>query len=133
VIQKEELKKIASLRLKDANSLLKDESYDSAFYFCGYSIELALKAKICEHLDWDGYPSTRSEFNKYQSFRTHDLEVLLSLTGPMKSKIMNTYYDEWSSVYDWNPEIRYSAIGSIDHKTTIKMIKSSKKLLEILI
>jgi HEPN domain-containing protein len=72
---------IARARLEDANILLTSRRYDGAIYLCGYAVELALKAKICQTLNWPGYPSTAGEFRDYQSFRTHDLDVLLHLTG----------------------------------------------------
>ncbi len=55
--------------------------YDGAVYLAGYTVELALKARICEVLNWSGYPATSKEFDGYRSFRTHDLRVLLSLSG----------------------------------------------------
>ena len=44
-------------------------------------------------LKWPGYPSTRREFEGYQSFRTHDLEILLHLSE-IEDKITINYY--WS-------------------------------------
>ncbi|MCB0065385.1 MAG: HEPN domain-containing protein [Caldilineaceae bacterium] len=68
-------------RLEDAEVLLAANRYDGAMYLCGYAVELALKARICRTLKWAGYPSTRKEFEGYQSLRTHDLKVLLHLSG----------------------------------------------------
>ncbi|MBI1923693.1 HEPN domain-containing protein, partial [Candidatus Poribacteria bacterium] len=81
MISKDDLRKIARAKLKDAEVLYKNRRYDGAVYLCGYTIETVLKARICRTLKWEGFPSTRSEFQSYQSFRTHDLVVLLTLSG----------------------------------------------------
>ncbi|MBS1789482.1 MAG: HEPN domain-containing protein [Acidobacteria bacterium] len=92
-----ELNRIAKGRLKDANVLFNAGRYDGAIYLCGYAVETALKARICSTLKWPGFPSTRREFEGYQSFRTHDLEVLLHLSGA-EEKIKTKHFVEWSIV-----------------------------------
>ena len=76
-----DLRKIARAPLEDAAVLCKARRYDGAVYVCGYAVETALKARICRTLKWNAYPFSASEFQKYQSFRTHDLDVLLRLSG----------------------------------------------------
>lgn len=97
MINEPELKKIADERLKDAEALLLAGRYDGAIYLGGYVVELALKSRICRTLNWKGFPQTRSEFQKYLSFKTHDLDVLLSLAGAEDS-IKTGYFAEWSAV-----------------------------------
>lgn len=60
-----DIRKIARGRLKDARILLDGKRFDGALYLCGYAVELALEARICRTLKWDGYPETRSEFQEY--------------------------------------------------------------------
>lgn len=104
-----ELKNICTERLEDAKTLLKANRYEGAFYMCGYVIELALKSKICSTLGWLGYPSSAKEFENFKSFKTHDLEVLLHLSGA-ENQIKKNFFPEWSVVASWNPEIRYSIV-----------------------
>jgi len=47
----EEIHELAKQRLREAKLLLKEGHYNIAFYLAGYSIELTLKAKICEHFN----------------------------------------------------------------------------------
>jgi len=126
-----DLEKIATARIKDAEVLLNARRYDGAIYLCGYAVEIALKARICKTLGWSGYPSTTREFANYQSFKTHSLDVLLSLSG-IEQKIKVELFAEWSAVAEWDPEIRYKPIGSATKKETKFMIDSSKKLLGVL-
>jgi hypothetical protein len=80
-----ELLLIANGRLGDDQALLDANRYDGAAYMCGYSLEVALKHKICLTLNWVGFPSTNNEFANYKSLKTHDLDVLLTFTGIEKA------------------------------------------------
>lgn len=131
MIPKNELRKIARARLRDAEVLYDSRRYDSAIYLCGYAIEAALKARICRTLKWTGFPSTRGEFQSYQSFRTHDLRVLLNLSG-IKAKMEAQYILEWSVISTWNPEIRYAFIGTAGKNDALNMIGAAKTLLKVL-
>lgn len=126
-----ELKKIAGARIEDGEVLFNSSRYDGAIYLCGYAVEIALKARICETLHWTGYPSSKSEFKNYQSFKTHNLDILLNLSG-VEQEIKTRCLNEWSAVAEWDPEIRYKPIGSANHKDVELMIKSAKVLLEAL-
>lgn len=124
----EELRKIAKARFSDAEALLAAGRYDGAAYLCGYAIELILKSQICRVLHWAEFPATSSEFKNYQSFKTHDLDVLLHLTG--KEAIIKTLYvAEWSAFSQWDPESRYHPSGIVKKSDAQLMIVSAKTLL----
>lgn len=127
MIHRNELRKIARARIKDADILLSSRRYDGAIYLCGYAIELALKARICTTLKWSEYPNTSREFKDYNSFRTHDLDVLLHLSGK-EMFIKTSYLAEWSVVVGWSPLSRYQLIGTTRKPDVISMIDATKKL-----
>lgn len=131
MIQRNDLRTLARGRIKDAQVLLEGKRYDSAVYLCGYAIELALKARICRTLKWQGYPDTRKEFEGFQSFRSHALKLLLTLSG-QESRIRARHFADWSAVVDWNPELRYSPIGTSSRQSAQKMIESALRLLRVL-
>jgi hypothetical protein len=110
MISIDQLRAISEARLRDAIVLLENDRLDGAAYLCGYAVELALKARICITLNWDGFPQTRGEFEDYASFRTHKLEVLLMLSGEEK-RIKANQLREWSAVVPWDPRRRYEAVG----------------------
>jgi HEPN domain-containing protein len=124
--------KIAKARLQDAEALLRCKRYDGAVYVCGYALELRLKARICRVLHWEGYPDTRSEFQDYASFRTHDLDVLLRLAGAAARMKEPKYLADWSAAAGWDPEARYKPIGSATRQGTEAMIESVKRLMKAL-
>jgi len=128
MIDKNEIEKIAKARLKDAELLFEARRYEGANYLCGYAIELGLKSRICKTLRWPGFPSTRKEFEGYQSFKTHDLDVLLHLTG-IEDRIKSQFFAEWSVVAEWDPESRYQTIGKVTPGDALLMINSVRTLL----
>jgi len=126
-----DLRKIAQARLRDAEVLQRAKRYDGAVYLCGYAVEIALKARICRALKWTGYPSTRGDFEGYQSFRTHDLDILLHLSGG-EVKVKAGHLAEWSIVAAWDPNTRYRTIGSASQQDAADMITATKTLLAAL-
>lgn len=92
---------------------------------------MALKARICDTLNWSGYPSTRGEFQHYQSFRTHDLDILLSLSS-IENRIKGNFLTEWQIVASWNQELRYLAVGATSQRDAMLMIRAITVLLRVL-
>lgn len=122
---------IAKDRLTDAETLLNAKRYDGAVYLCGYSVEIALKYKICKTLNWIGFPSTSKEFEKCKNLKTHDLDVLLAFTG-VETTLKSTHLAEWSAIAIWNPEARYNPSGVISSADATLMLNSSKNIIQIL-
>jgi len=126
-MQKIEIEEIIQARLIDAEVLLDASRFDGSVYLCGYAIELGLKARICKTLQWDEYPTS----GKYSTFKTHDLDVLLHLTG-LEDKVKLKHMAEWFIVAQWNPEARYKPIGSIKKDDAKEMLDSAKELIKLL-
>jgi len=131
MITAKELRTIVRARIQDAKALLVAGHYDGSVYLCGYAVELVLKARICRTLKWtDGFPSTNREFEKYKSFKTHDLDVLLHLSGAEeKFKQQPKLTAAWSLVAAWDPEARYRGIGTATAAGAADMIDSTKAIL----
>jgi HEPN domain-containing protein len=130
MIAVENLHTLALARIKDAEVLLSAGRFDGAVYLCGYAIEFALKGRICRTLNWSIYPSEKG-FADYRTFQTHNLDVLLHLSG-LESKVKNEYLAEWSQASTWDTASRYRIIGSASSEDAQFMLESVKKLLEVL-
>ena len=128
MISPAELRSIARARIQDAEALLAAGRYDGSVYLCGYSVELGLKAKICRTLKWTGFPSTNKEFEGYYSFRTHNLDVLLHLSGA-EARIKLKYLVAWSEVANWEPNARYRIVGTATIADAGEMINSARVIL----
>lgn len=131
MLDSKDLRKIAKARLKDAEALFAARRYEGAIYLSGYAVELGLKARICKTLRWSQFPSTASEFRDYQSFKTHDLDVLLHLSG-LEDKVKATALAEWSAVAQWDPEARYQPIGHARSADVKLMLSATAALLKTL-
>ncbi len=146
MISKQNLKKIAFNKLSDAKLLFISNRYDSSLYLIGYSIELALKSKICKILKLDkGFPENKIEFEIYiksnendlgneikelREIRNHDLQKLLYYSG-QEYTIKAELLDEWTNILYWNPELRYNLkIGNRNFNE--KIIKSVEKILTLI-
>lgn len=130
-IKIEDIENLARSRLEEADILFMSEKYDAANYLCGYAIELKLKARICIALSWEEFPSGNNDFKGLASFKTHDLGILLKLSGKEKD-VKRDYFSDWSLIAQWNPEKRYEPIGTIQQNDVRTVIDAAKKLMEIL-
>ena len=126
-----ELDSLARARIDDAKALLAAGRFDGATYLCGYGVELSLKARICRTLDWPEFPSTNHEFQRYRSFQTHELDVLLSLSG-QESRIKQDHFLSWNAVAVWRVESRYNVVGTAHQAEATTMIQAAEELLAAL-
>ena len=120
----DEIKQLAYERLEEAKILCAAGKYDGAFYLAGYSIELMLKAKICE--TW-GIPNLFDETYKAHSYgiadirkavKTHDITVLfifsglkskfkIAKSGNIKFMLADALLFENSGRCQWSEQVRY--------------------------
>ena len=126
-----ELDNIARARIEDATALLTAGRFDGATYLCGYAVELALKARICRTLNWTEFPSTGGEFQAYRSFQTHDLDVLLRLSG-QDARIKQNHFPLWNAVARWTVESRYNAVGVVQQLGAMAMTQAAEEMVAIL-
>lgn len=125
-LTRDDLKKLARLRLKEAEQLYQRRLYDGCVYLCGYVIECALKARICRFLGLTTYP-TEGEHGRI--FKTHNFGIL-KLLGGLEGEITITknkvLFENWSAVAKWDPEQRYARAGSCDRKRAAEVLASIK-------
>lgn len=126
-----ELDNIARARIEDAKALLAAGRFDGATYLCGYAVEVALKARICRTLNWAEFPSTGGEFQAYRSFQTHELDVLLRLSG-QEARIKQNQFALWNVVAIWKVESRYNVAGTVQQADAAAMIQAAEEILVVL-
>lgn len=73
-------------------------------------------------------PGGASTREGLQSFKTHDLDVLLRLSG-REQYIKVNLFPEWTVVSQWNPEARDQAAGTVTAATAQNMIWAAQKIL----
>ncbi len=111
---------LAYAKLQDAEVLLANERFDSAYYLAGYAVELLLKARVCKTLgipdffDFDNPTKTKlkNESVITRPYKVHDLEQLIILSGiypEFRSELVinQPFKDSWWIVSEWNENSRY--------------------------
>lgn len=126
-----QLRQLAQGSLTDAEILLHNQRWKGAYYLCGYAIEIALKERICRTLNWEGYPASGNEFSGYNSFKTHDLDILLRLSG-WEKPIRTCHRAAWYAIRDWKPEVRYAAAEETVEDHATQMLSNARIVLEAL-
>ena len=75
-----DLQKLASLRIKEAKTLLDNDRYEGAYYLAGYAVECALKACIAKKTKRFDFPDKELANKSY----THKLEALVGQSGMVR-------------------------------------------------
>ena len=96
---------VSTLRIEEAEVLLKAGKWDGAYYVAGYAVECALKSCIIKMLmARDAFPEKKFSAECYQ----HDLDQLLKLAG-MEDEMNQSgpVAAKWAIVKDWSEQSRY--------------------------
>ena len=126
-----DLRQTVKAHFKDSEILFQNGRFNGSIYLCGYAVEIALKLRITKTLRWDKFPENSADFKKLSSFKTHDLDVLLQLSGTEKN-IKSSHLADWSIIAQWDPEVRYKSASSATKTEAQQMLVSSKRVLGIL-
>lgn len=144
----EAIKQLAYERLSEAKILSDHEKYDGAFYLAGYSIELMLKAKVCEHFDIDNLFDETCQIygigEVRKALKTHDITVLLIFSGLFNKlenaksadKVLIQTYNRLFATSGrclWNEQVRYQTLGSQNAEnvqTLIALLQHEKGVLQ---
>ncbi len=102
------LRQLARVRLRDARILLRNGNYAGAYYLCGYAVECALKACVARKTLRYDFPDKRAAQHAY----THDLKKLVGLASlqtalDRESQGNPNFELNWSVVKDWTEDSRY--------------------------
>jgi HEPN domain-containing protein len=117
-MNRQDFKKIALIRLKEARVLLDNQKWDGAYYLCGYSVECALKACIAKTTKQYDFPPKR---NVIEMIYKHDITSLFKAAGLeakldkyIKAKKDKKLERNLNFVLNWNEESRYSTHSQKD-------------------
>jgi HEPN domain-containing protein len=106
-MKRNHLQQLALTRLKDAEILLKERSFSSAYYLGGYAVECALKAVIAKQMEEHTIPRKQL----IQDCYSHDFNKLIiaaDLGKSLKTQLTNSAFKkDWNILLEWSPESRY--------------------------
>ena len=106
-MNRRDFRRLAELRLADAQILLANRRYAAAYYLAGYAVECGLKACIARQFKLYEFPSRNAE-TRYR----HGLEALAKndrLAGALDRQKSSApkFASNWSVVIDWSGQSRY--------------------------
>lgn len=107
-MNRNDLKLLAEVRLKEAKALLNKKLYDGAYYLIGYAVECGLKSSIAKKTRRYDFPERRIVNDSY----THDLSQLIKVSGlqaalDLEKRRDRVFEVNWAIVKDWNEASRY--------------------------
>ena len=103
------LQRLAERYARDAQILLENRAWSSAYYLAGYAIECALKACIARQFRRYQYP----DLNTVKEIYIHDLSKLMRIAGLAghlleRSQEADRFGDYWSKIVTgWTERSRY--------------------------
>jgi len=106
-MDRNDLQKLAHIRLREAKALLSAGLCDGAYYLAGYAVECALKACIAKSTRRYEFPDRQRVNASY----THNLDELIKHAGlkdQHKSEMSGApFAGNWGIVKEWSEESRY--------------------------
>jgi HEPN domain-containing protein len=119
-----DFQKLSAIRLREANTLLRNKHYAGAYYLAGYAIECALKACIAAKTKAAEFPPKPDTVREYYK---HDLAALVRTAElqeklDARSKMSASFRLNWEVVKGWTEQIRYES--NIDSEKARLMLKA---------
>jgi AbiV family abortive infection protein len=113
-MNREDLQRLARLRIADARILLRAGRFEGAYYLAGYSVECALKACIAKQTPRYDFPDKERVLRSH----THNLQQLLDLSNVKADFLADIARNKafelnWGIAKDWNERARYSLTFSM--------------------
>jgi HEPN domain len=107
-MNRNDLRRLSRIRLKEARALLEAKCFDGAYYLGGYAVECALKACIARNTKRHDFPDKKTVNDSY----SHNLESLVkvaSLAALLQQEAQTdpAFNSNWATVKDWSEESRY--------------------------
>jgi HEPN domain-containing protein len=128
-MNRNDLKKLAMTRLREAKVLLLNGQYSGAYYLAGYAVECGLKACIAKQIKKFDFPDKKTVIDSY----THDLAALVKVAGLQPSLDLEIQRDQqgfglyWKVVRQWTEQHRYQIIDQKTAEGLVEAISDAKR------
>jgi hypothetical protein len=122
-VNRQDLRKLAQLRLAEAQLLFAGARYSGAYYLAGYAAECAVKACVAKQFKRSEFPDKRMVNDSY----THDLVKLIKLAGLQSDLDASvaadpTFETYWAVTKDWSEESRYTFASQLKARDLLDAI-----------
>lgn len=122
-MNRNDLRVLASTRLREAKVLLENGEFSGAYYLAGYVVECGLKACIAKRTKRHDFPDKKITNESW----IHDLQQLIGPAGLKSSLAAEIDADQvfsrnWANVTRWKAEDRYELTAEREAVDLIKAI-----------
>lgn len=122
-MRRHDLQALAQVRFDDSVMLIENRRFSSAYYLCGYSVELGLKACIARQVRSEEIP----ERGLLQKVYTHEFRALVGLAGLARElsdaqKADVQFQAFWGIASEWSPDARYAIADAMSAQLLLKAI-----------
>ena len=119
-----DFKRLAELRLREAEALFRVRLFSGAYYLGGYALECALKGCIAKKTRRYDFPESP---NRVRECYSHDLVQLVAVAGLKAELEKNKTSDQefegfWEIVIEWSEQSRYELVPENDARDLLKAI-----------
>jgi HEPN domain-containing protein len=126
-VDRNHLRALSGLRLREARTLLRAGLYDGAYYLSGYALECGLKACIASQTRRHDFPDLQRVRDSY----VHDLEKLVRVAGltdllKAEEQVDPQFSLNWNLVRDWNETSRYARYREQSARDMFSAVASSR-------
>jgi HEPN domain-containing protein len=126
-MKRNDLRALATLRLREARLLFRNRHWDGAYYLAGYAVELAIKACIARRTERFDFPDKDHANNSW----SHDWLKLLRTAALEEALRQEEMRDElfllnWKIVQGWKVESRYNRNGEREATDLIAAIEDRR-------
>lgn len=107
-MNRNDLRRLARIRLREAKALIESSCFDGAYYLCGYAVECAIKACIAKGTKRHDFPDKARANDSFQHKPAKLIEVA-GLKAPLDGEIARDpeFAANWRIVSGWSEETRY--------------------------
>ena len=114
-LNRNDLQRLADIRIAEARTLLDSGHYSGAYYLTGYAVKCALKAYIAKQVREFDFPDRNLAIRSYSHKLQYLLKTaLLDTALEQEGKSNPPLLSNWLVVQSWNVESRYKPDVSQD-------------------
>ncbi len=124
-----DFQRIATLRIKEAKTLLDNNCFEGAYYLSDYAVECALKACIAKQSKRYDFPPKEKVIREYYSHSLQNLIRHAGLTTNLDDEINSnsSFALNWAVVKDWSEESRYQTFFAYQSARDIYSAVANRK------
>ena len=123
-MKRKDLQLLASVRLREARTLLAAGHFEGAYYLGGYVAECALKACVAKKTERYEFPDRK----RANASHTHGIADLVRVAGIEKALRQRAQNDlgfaaNWRIVEDWSEQSRYERPGKAEAESLLAALR----------